>query len=86
MLVWLEDCALNSAPVLGGDRFFNAILPIRLRIDFRIDQGFYRKRYRKRFRRGFETGKLETGKLKSVSSNWGDEARGQAELIPSLER
>ena len=77
MLVWLEDFPLNRAPVLGGDRFFNAILPIRLRIDFRIDQGFNRKRYRKRFRRGFETGKLETGKLKSVSSNWGDEARGQ---------
>ena len=77
MLVWLEDLSLNRAPVLGGDRFFDAILPIRLRIDFRIDQGFNRKRYRKRFRRGIETGKLETGKLKSVSSNWGDEARGQ---------
>ena len=25
MLLWLEDCALSRAPVLGGDRFFNAI-------------------------------------------------------------
>ena len=28
MLLWLEeseDCSLNRAPVLGGDRFFNAI-------------------------------------------------------------
>ena len=43
------------SPVLGGDRFFNAILPLPFRIDFRIDQGFDRKRYRKRFRRGVET-------------------------------
>ena len=24
MLLWLEDFSLNRAPVLGGDRFFNA--------------------------------------------------------------
>ena len=59
ILLWLEEFSLNRALVLGGDRFFDAILPIRLRVDFRIDQGFYRKRYRKRNRRGFETGELK---------------------------
>ena len=37
MLLRLEDCSLNRAPVLGGDRFFNAALPLGLRVDFRID-------------------------------------------------
>ena len=59
ILLWLEDFALNRAPMLGGDRFSIAILLIRLRVYFCIDQGFYRKRFRKRCRRGFETGKLQ---------------------------
>ena len=60
MLLRLEDCSLDRAPVLGGDRFFNAILPLGLRVNFRSEQGFYRKRCRKRFRRGFETGKVKS--------------------------
>ena len=35
MLLWLEeseDCSLNRAPVLGGDRFCNAILSFGLRV------------------------------------------------------
>ena len=59
-LFWLEVSGANAVPVLGGDRFFDAILPLRLRVDFRIDQGFYRKRYRKRFRRGIETVNLKS--------------------------
>ena len=47
-LFWLEVSGANAVPVLGGDRFFDAILPLRLRVDFRIDQGFYPKRYRNR--------------------------------------
>ena len=34
MLLRLEDCSLNRAPVLGVDRCFNAILPLPFRIDF----------------------------------------------------
>ena len=59
LLFSLEVCLANIVPVLRGDRFFDAILLIRLRVDLWIDQGFYRKRYRKRNRRGFETGKLK---------------------------
>ena len=43
MLLRLEDRSFNRAPVLGGDRFLNAILPLGFRVDFRIDQCFYRK-------------------------------------------
>ena len=59
LLFSLEVLVANVVPVLGGDGFFDAILLLRLRVDFRIDQGFYRKRYRKRNRRGFETGELK---------------------------
>ena len=45
LLFWLQVFAGHIVPVLGGDRFFDAILPLRLRVDFRIDQGFYRKRH-----------------------------------------
>ena len=47
MLFWLEVFAGHIVPVLGGDLFFDAILPIRLRVDFWIDQGFYRKKVSK---------------------------------------
>ena len=43
----LEVFVAHIVPVLGGDRFFDAILPIRSRVDFRIDQGFYRKKVSK---------------------------------------
>ena len=43
----LEVFVAHIVPVLGGDRFFDAILPIRLRVDFWIDQGFYRKKVSK---------------------------------------
>ena len=48
MLVWLEDLLLDRAPVLGGDRFFNAVRPFPFRIDFRIDQGLDRKKVSKK--------------------------------------
>ena len=48
LLFWLEVSGANAVPVLGGDRFFDAILPLRLRVDFRIDQCFYRKKVSKK--------------------------------------
>ena len=47
LLLSLEVCVANIVPVLGGDRFFDAILPIRLRVDFWIDLGFYQKKVSK---------------------------------------
>ena len=71
ILLRLEDFALNRAPMLGGDRFFNAIRVLRFRVDFRIDQRFYRKRFRKRYRRRFkkvfEKGVEEDSKLENSS-------------------
>ena len=48
LLFSLEVLVTNVVPVLGGDRFFDAILPIRLRVDFWIDRGFYRKKVSKK--------------------------------------
>ena len=59
ILLRLEGCSLNRAPVLVGDRFFNAILPLAVRVDFRIDQGFYRKKVSKKVSKRIRNWKAE---------------------------
>ena len=73
LLFWLEVSGANAVPVLGGDRFFDAILPIRLRVDFWTDRRFF-------VEKGIEKGTEEASKLESLivlGYDWGDEARGQ---------
>ena len=48
MSLWLEDCALDRAPVLGGDRFFNAIISVGLRVDFSDESKFLSKKVPKK--------------------------------------
>ena len=53
MLLWLEeseDCSLNRAPVLGGDRFFNATSSV----DFGSIFGSIKASIKKGIEKGFE--------------------------------
>ena len=73
MLLWLEDCSLNRAPMPGGDRFFNAISSASISDRFS-------DRSRLRSKKGIEKGIEEASKLEHSSMlgyDWGDEARGQ---------
>ena len=71
MLVWLEDFPVNRAPVLGGDRFFNAISSASISDRFsdrsRLRSKKVSKKVSKR-NRNWKTSSL-------VVRDWGDVAR-----------
>ena len=60
MLLRLEDCSLNRAPVLGGDRFFQCNF-------FRFDFGSIFGSIKASIKKGIEKGFEEESKLRNSS-------------------
>ena len=66
MLLWLEDFSLNRAPVLGGDRFFNAVSSASISDRFSDRSRLRSKKVSKKVLKRIRNRKVETKKLKSV--------------------
>ena len=65
MPFWLEDFSLNRAPVLGGDRFFNATSSVSISDRFSDRSRLRSKKVSKKDSKRNRNWKIETKKLES---------------------